>query len=388
MMKRNLLLGLCVGLICTSGMVHAMDATVTIFHDSIKNKAGLDTPNTGVKATLLAAATKLKTGEEKDTTAAEARVLALTDDAGNTPLIMACEFGPLEVVKFLVDEKKADVKIANGLTGDTPLFVASEKGLLEVVKFLVTDKKADVNAAKAVSLVTPLHLSLKNPDPKVFEFFLANGANSAAKNSDGWIPLHTACSENRLDAVKTLVAKDKGLVNVLNNDKETPLFQACQSGSKDIVQLLIDNGANVKQKSFNQSTPLHKACLVGAYDVAEALLKGGADVNVVMDLLGTPLHRAIEKGHDNIVKLLLEHGADLTLKNAKGQTPIALPPLKGKADVIKKLLEKALTDKLEKNCKRSWQASRSPLARWPASTSEKSYLGCCLPRSFLVAGSV
>jgi len=117
MMKRNLLLGLCAGLICTSGMVQAMDATVTAFHDSIKNKVGLDTPDTRVKAALLAAATKLKAGEEKDTIAAEGRVLVMTDDAGNTPLIMACEFGSLEVVKFLVDVKKADVKIANGLLG-------------------------------------------------------------------------------------------------------------------------------------------------------------------------------------------------------------------------------------------------------------------------------
>jgi len=174
MMKRNLLLGLCAGLICTSGMVQAMDATVTAFHDSIKNKVGLDTPDTRVKAALLAAATKLKAGEEKDTIAAEGRVLVMTDDAGNTPLIMACEFGSLEVVKFLVDVKKADVKIANGLTGDTPL-----------------------------------HLASKNGDASIVEFLLGKGVSADVKNGDGWMPIHVACDEGKLEATKALVCCSK-----------------------------------------------------------------------------------------------------------------------------------------------------------------------------------
>jgi ankyrin repeat protein len=64
---------------------------------------------------------------------AGARVNA-TDKGGVTPLMWACRFGRLEVVKWLL-EAGADVNVADE-DGWTALFWASFKGHLEVVDLL------------------------------------------------------------------------------------------------------------------------------------------------------------------------------------------------------------------------------------------------------------
>ena len=62
--------------------------------------------------------------------------------SGGTALVQAATQGFVEVVRFLVEEGKADVDKAMTSTGCTPLFVAAQNGHLEVIKLLL-DKGAD-----------------------------------------------------------------------------------------------------------------------------------------------------------------------------------------------------------------------------------------------------
>ena len=64
------------------------------------------------------------------------------DGSGNTALVQAAQQGFVEVVRFLVEEGKADVDKTKTSDGATPLFIAAQKGNLEVIKLLL-DKGAD-----------------------------------------------------------------------------------------------------------------------------------------------------------------------------------------------------------------------------------------------------
>ena len=66
---------------------------------------------------------------------------------------------------------------------------------------------------------------------------------------------------------------DKGaVINKAKNDGATPFFIACQFGHSDIVQVLIDKGADIK-KTWNGITPLQIAKQENHHDVVKLFNK-------------------------------------------------------------------------------------------------------------------
>jgi len=76
---------------------------------------------------------------------------------------------------------------------------------------------------------------------------------------------------------------------------------------KEIIELLIAEGADLNAKTFGGVTPLHTAAGIGRKEIAELLIANGADVNA-KGFGGTPLDRAIKYNHTEIVDLLRKHG--------------------------------------------------------------------------------
>jgi ankyrin repeat protein len=68
---------------------------------------------------------------------------------------------------------------------------------------------------------------------------------------------------------------------MINNQKF--LHHACKSGNRDVVKYLIEKGADVKAKAWDNSTPLHIACESGNLDLVKYLVEHGADVKAKDD---------------------------------------------------------------------------------------------------------
>lgn len=107
------------------------------------------------------------------------------------------------------------------------------------------------------------------------------------------------------------------------------LIHAIMIDNTKIVQLLIDNGADVNSLSINNEyeTPLHCAVSdVRGEAVTRVLLKNGAKVNVESEHPGLRvrehiLHRAVRCGAEvSVIKLLLENGANPNLNGAMKET--------------------------------------------------------------------
>jgi ankyrin repeat protein len=58
---------------------------------------------------------------------------------GVSPLFVACEYGQVDVVQYLI-EHDADLNLDRLGDGATPLYIASEKGHLNIVDILITGK--------------------------------------------------------------------------------------------------------------------------------------------------------------------------------------------------------------------------------------------------------
>ena len=75
----------------------------------------------------------------------------------------------------------------------------------------------------------------------------------------------------------------------------TPLHFAIYKDNSEIVELLIDKGADVNAKAVGGQTPLHVNTI--QLEVAELLIDKGADVNAKSDDNGdTPLHVSVNNG--------------------------------------------------------------------------------------------
>lgn len=106
----------------------------------------------------------------------------------------------------------------------------------------------------------------------------------------------------------------------------TPLRQAVVFRHEPVVQLLLDNGADIAIPSNPQKSLLHLAVGSGSEAITRLVLEHGAGI-IDIDMLRkstseTALHRAARDGQTGIVKLLLERGADATIRNLWGDTAL------------------------------------------------------------------
>ena len=111
------------------------------------------------------------------------------------------------------------------------------------------------------------------------------------------------------------------LLEATNLDGHTVLHLAALYGYTEVVQEILGSGVPAQPTDF-AITPLHCGVCSGSREMVSLLLQAGADPNAV-DLDGnTPLHWAVSNGHTDIVQLLLQYHANPVAINYSGMMPI------------------------------------------------------------------
>ena len=78
--------------------------------------------------------------------------------------------------------------------------------------------------------------------------------------------------------------------------------------------------ANVNARDNFKWTPLHHACHAGQLDIVQTLIEVGAEIDAPAMSGGTPLTRAIESSRETVVDYLIQKGAKMQTENKKGMT--------------------------------------------------------------------
>ena len=158
-----------------------------------------------------------------------------------------------------------------------------------------------------------------------------------------------AAKSGDLGKVRSILAGNFLLASQRLPSGESPLMAALYRGHHDVVEALIEAGAEidvfaaaatgrtddlrralapdtVNAYAYDGWTPLHLAAFFGQTDAARILLDGGADVALISrnNMSNTPLHAAAAGRHSDIALLLLERGADPTVIDAGGYTPLSI----------------------------------------------------------------
>lgn len=116
---------------------------------------------------------------------------------------------------------------------------------------------------------------------------------------------------------------------------EENLLNVTKRGDVDKLREILNKGNDLNIIGNAGWTPLHAAAKGGYLEVVEVLLDYGADPNAKENL--TPLHHATQSGQDLMVQLLLEYWADPNAKDKLDSTPLHIAA-RGKNPLVARLL--------------------------------------------------
>ena len=299
-------------------------------------------------------------------TAQSENILAYRDAEGNSLMHIAASNGHEEIVKILLQSgMKPALRNAQGAT---PLILAAERGRTACVEALLPVVRriglVDNNGGNA------LHYAIRFGHEEVASRLLdaGIGANElgfgrhhpivlALNYNRGRILEKLVRSNGRWDAAlvqrnRLLIGKsgigEKRLVRYLisqgarANKLEvgtTALIAATRYADEEILEMLLEAGADANETNKKGISPLMKASLWANEVAVEWLLKNGADVNHTTDSGDSALSMASFYQCSGVVKLLLAHGADPNLADRKGFTPLELATLHGDRSIVLDLIE-------------------------------------------------
>lgn len=247
-----------------------------------------------------------------------ANIEAIDDSCGCTALAGAAANGQADMVKFLLD-KGAKIDAGEGGSG-TALFRAVEGDRTELVNLLL-DKGANVDAADHMG-TTPLMEAVEKNQPALVELLLQRGARTDTRDKNGRrTALFRAAMAGNLEILNLLL--DKGAdANAHLSDDDSALQIAAMNGRNEVVKDLLARGANTEIKDDLCQTPLLIAAQWGKAEVAMQLLDGGAKMEATNNQGETALHVAAQWGSTEVVKLLLDRGAQIEARDKDGFTPL------------------------------------------------------------------
>jgi ankyrin repeat protein len=244
--------------------------------------------------------------------------------------------------------------------GFTPLLYAARENCIACVDVLVAHG-ADIDLPDPDG-VSPLNLAIMNANWDLAKKLIEAGADVDQWDIFGEAPLFTAVGlrsrndggrasidpPNETDGLTIIrLLLERGAnpnmqlffrpANVrgsTNTRGSTPLIRAANNADLELVQLLLEHGADASVYMADRQTPIH-AVLAGrasepdALELVKVLHEAGTDVNVVALVNhieevrgGSALHYAVRKRYKDVIRLLASYGIDMNLKDQDGLTAL------------------------------------------------------------------
>jgi ankyrin repeat protein len=318
--------------------------------------------------------------------------------SGGEPIALALREHDLTRVRALLDAEPALLSKGDRRSNQ-PIHWATMTRQLEAIDELL-QRGADINARR-MDGAQPIHVTNGDNFYRGWRDVPCDWPTSPAgvmahlRSRGAIIDLPTACHTGDLDRVREILRQNPSLANQVGAHEGgylgsgAPIANAAAVGRLDIVQLLLDHGAdpNLPEEQFApRGRALYAAVFNHHYEIAKLLLAHGAFPNPPVESSGdalwvarefrpdarieqlllsygatptdeaadeawpavahnwlriTPLHEAARAGDLEKARALLDAGADLTARDEHLQsTPLAWAAKFGQREMVTLLLER------------------------------------------------
>jgi len=236
-----------------------------------------------------------------------------------------------EILEYLLSRKPS--KDAMGRA----LIAATRPGLSAILQKLIERGAGPEYFGKA------LMLACYYSDPGIVRILLNRGASVSERNSDGEAALHyaTRSASRSLEIVQALVQNGAN-VNAATKDGTTPLMNAL--GHSEISSFLLEAGADAKAKTKTGDTILMLAAARDLPEMVKSLVARGSDINAQNDDGETALMYAsgavdrVDK--PRLVRALLDSGARTDLSDRHGSTALVYAVEQQNSGAVEALIQK------------------------------------------------
>ena len=220
-----------------------------------------------------------------------------------------------------------DAADANGIT---PLIAAVTSDQLEIVRLLLS-AGADINA-RGPEDRTALIYAIQAEQPEMALFLLEQeDVDLEARESHGSTPLVEAVVSRQLQVVEVLLERGADL-NGPGPVGRTALHCVAPQLDVEMLKWLLRRGADPDARDDDGWIPLHWAAISTesldsdeVWDVQSALhllLESRDDMNAANNAGQTPLHVAVQWAEPWLIKSLLEAGANPLAMDRGGYSPV------------------------------------------------------------------
>lgn len=255
------------------------------------------------------------------------------------PLYYAAILGLSLVVRSMLDSG-ADV---HGLS----MYVEGDSGPIyfESVPGLGAEGRSDSSKTGGLwrnAWRSPIHQAIYRNHQEVVKILLSFGASVHDLDEQDRTALDIACLHSRYEIVNLLLeggADINGPIDPASTTAIPALQAAAYEGDEKLIRLLLERGADVNAEDSSGNSALQEACRLGHYSVVELLVESGASINAQGGFYGSALQAATGMGHEAIAKLLLTYGAEFTATEGFRGSALINAVGKGLETIVKLLLD-------------------------------------------------
>ncbi|XP_048247741.1 probable palmitoyltransferase AKR2 [Haliotis rufescens] len=158
--------------------------------------------------------------------------------------------------------------------------------------------------------------------------------------------LFYASRDGDLEEVKWLLTTTGVNVNCREGFRSlSPVMAAADRGHRDVVKLLVKEGADVSLVDEDGYNILHFACIGGDVETVKFVLSlNVVDINSRGGGSRTPVMRAAWSGRRDVVELLVKAGADVSLVDVLGYNTLHWACLGGNVETVEFVLSLNVVD--------------------------------------------